>query len=120
MKSYRREKLTDSFLQALEVIVPSEMSDARLSDVKVHSVVLNKDMSHIKVLFSVEDEQADVKEIQSILNKASSFVRTQLSQSVSLGYTPSVSFVFDDTGKNMKRVGEILDKIAQDRDHSDS
>ena len=117
MKSYRREKLTDSFLQALEVIVPYEMSDSRLSGVKIDSVVLNKDMSHIKAFFSVDEEDADVKEIQSILNKAASFVRTQLAQSVSLGYTPTVSFVFDDTGIKMKRVGEILDNIAaQKRD----
>lgn len=119
MKGYRREKLRESFLQALEVIVPYEMSDSRLSGVKIDSVVLNKDMSHIKALFSVDEEEADVKEIQDILNKAASFVRTQLAQSVSLGYTPSVSFIFDETGSNMKRVGDILDKIAQNRDDSD-
>lgn len=118
MKSYRKEKLTDSILQALEVIVPYEMDDTRLNVVKILSVSLNKDLSHVKAFFTVDDEEADVKKIQSLLNKAASFVRTQLSQSISLGYTPSVSFVYDETGLSMKRVGDILDKIAQNRDES--
>ena len=114
MKNYRREKLTDSFLQALEVIVPSEMNDERLEAVKVNGCVLNKDMSHIKVFFSLDDSQSSSKEIQSILNKAAGFVRTQLAQSISLGYMPTVSFVFDEAGQSMKRVDEILNKLKRD------
>lgn len=114
MKNYRREKLTDSFLQALEIIVPSEMNDERLEGVKVSACVLNKDMSHIKVFFSLDDDQISSKEVQSILNKAAGFVRVQLAQSISLGYMPTVSFVFDDAGQSMKRVDEILNKLKRD------
>lgn len=116
MKNYRREKLTDALLQALEVIVPSEMDDERLEGIKVTTCALNKDMSHVKVFFSTDHtEKAQIKEIQSILNKASGFVRTALSQSISLGYTPTVSFLHDETGQSLRRVDAILDKIAQKR-----
>lgn len=117
MKTYRREKLTESILQALEVIVPHEMSDDRLLDVKIHAAVLNKDLSHVKAYFSLDESQEDPKQIQGILNKAASFIRNQLSESISFGYTPSVSFVYDDSCQSMKKVSEILDKISQEKNN---
>jgi ribosome-binding factor A len=118
MKNYRREKLTESIMQALEVIVPHEMSDNRLTDVKIHAVVLNKDMSHVKAYFSLDDSSEEPKKVQSLLNKAASFIRTQLAESITMGYTPSVSFVYDESCQSMRRVGDILDKISQNTSSS--
>ena len=70
---------------------------------------LNKDLSHVKVFFTCDDE-SDSSVIQDILNKASGFIRTNLSHNALVGDGSNLGKMDDDiaTGMNVTDAAHVI------------
>ena len=118
MGSYRTLKIADSIKNHVSIIVQGELADPRIDSVSILHVDLARDLSHAKVLFTTSDPEP--KFVETLLNKASSFIRTQLAQGLNLRYTPTLRFIFDAHFAELERVEQILERLRAKRAQDES
>ena len=118
MSSYRTLKIADSIKNHVMMIVEGELADPRIEGITILGVDLARDLSHAKIFFTTYDPEPKV--IESLLNKASGFIRSQLAQSLNLRYTPSLRFMFDSTFAELQRVENILERLRDKRATDDA
>ena len=91
------------------MLLKKEVNDPRLKDAVITDVITSRDLSSARVFFScAEDAQ---KEVGRLLQKASGFFRTRLSNVLDLRHTPSLSFIYDTAPNTGARIEDLLSKL---------
>lgn len=89
-------------------LISREVHDPRLGFATITEVKLTPDLRHARVFVSVigtpEQEEASLSAIQT----AGRFLRHELSQSMSLRFTPDLAFELDRSYQKADRVEELL------------
>ena len=109
--SIRRNRIEELIFEELETIIPLEMQDPRVVNCKVTRVQLSADMKSCKVFIVSLDTRENHKTLTSTLNHASSFIRSQISWSLSLKYTPNFKFIYDDEYERALKVNDCIKKL---------
>lgn len=108
MPNYRRERINDSVMQEVSMIV-REVKDPRVGMITVTGASVSGDLKYAKIFFSAFD--ADVKETLKGLKSASGFIRSQLAQRLNLRATPELTFVYDDSVSHGAQIASILHSL---------
>lgn len=108
MPNYRRERINDSVMQEVSMIV-REVKDPRVGMITVTGASVSGDLKYAKIYFSAFD--ADVKETLKGLKSASGFIRSQLAQRLNLRATPELTFVYDDSVSHGAQIASILHSL---------
>ena len=107
--TFRSERVNELIRRELVLLLKKGTKDPRLQSVVITDVIVTKDLTSAKVFFSVEE--ASQKIVGSLLNKAGGFFRSNLSKSLDLRLTPSLSFIYDTAPNTGAKIDDLLSQL---------
>ena len=107
----RVEKIGDLFRDEISKIIHKDVRDPRLTKmISVCEVKVARDLAFADIYIS--NFEADTKEKKEeliiSLNRASGFIRTQLSKKHKIRITPKLRFHYDDTYERVSRLESLI------------
>ncbi|MCA4264320.1 ribosome-binding factor A [Acinetobacter baumannii] len=118
----RLKRMADSVQRELSELIRQELKDPRLGGlVTISGVKVSPDLGYADVYVTVmgrelSDDQNEVahRETLDILNKASGFLRQELSRRIKTRITPRLRFHYDKTNAYGNYMFGLIEKAVQD------
>ncbi|EMI1251071.1 ribosome-binding factor A [Acinetobacter baumannii] len=118
----RLKRMADSVQRELSELIRQELKDPRLGGlVTISGVKVSPDLGYADVYVTVmgrelSDDQNEVahRETLDILNKASGFLRQELSRRIKTRITPRLRFHYDKTNAYGNYMFDLIEKAVQD------
>ena len=116
--SQRQMKVQEILRAALVEILQRGLTKEPILDnsmITITYVDVSPDLKHAKFIFLPFDEEKKDDFIKGF-KSANKRIRKEIAQRVQLEYTPSLSFVFDDTIKEIRKLDELFssNKVSND------
>jgi len=96
-------------------ILERRMKDPRLGLVTITAVEVSADLKHAQVFVSSPGGSEESGKKVRVLERAASFIRTELAKSMELRYVPELRFLVDVSSERAARVNELLNLVARQR-----
>jgi ribosome-binding factor A len=106
----RPQKVADLIQRELSDLLRREVRDPRVGMVTITSVDVSPDLSHAKIFFTMLNQE-HLKETTQGLQRAASFLRSQLSKRMSMYTTPELRFVYDESVERGDRLSQLIDSV---------
>jgi len=106
----RPQKVADLIQRELSDLLRREVRDPRVGMVTLTSVDVSPDLSHAKVFFTTLKKE-HLEETTKGLQRAASFLRSQLSRRMSMYTTPELRFVYDESVERGDRLSQLIDSV---------
>lgn len=116
----RPERMAETLREEISEIVGYELEDPRLDSVTVTDVRVSPDLRDANVFVLVEGDEDAKMSALTALDKASNFVRRQVALNLDLHHAPNLHFARDTVEENAARVENILDRISDDQENTES
>ena len=110
MSKGRPRKVADLIQRELSGLIRLEVRDPRVGMVTITSVDVSPDLSHAKVFFTILDSQ-QIKDTTQGLQRAASFLRSQLAKRMSMYTTPELRFVYDESVERGDHLSRLIDSV---------
>lgn len=111
MSNLKLKRIASSISREISAILNEEARNEVLKMVSITDVTVDADLTFAKVYFMT---RLDDKEfVESELNEASGFIRTELAHRLDLRSTPELKFVYDKSLDYGERIESIIDKINE-------
>ena len=104
------KKVEVKIQRILSELISIKVSDPRLQNVIISEVQVNKDISTAKVYFLLLNKQNNTKQIELILNKATGFLKKEMSYQLAIKKLPNLIFVYDTKEQDALRMNKLIDK----------
>jgi ribosome-binding factor A len=115
-KEYSRTaRVADHLQRELAGLIQREVRDPRVGMVSITGVDVSRDLRHAKVHYTaldVEGADKDAGELTAVLNKATGFLRSQLSRDSSMRSVPQLRFYFDASVGRGRYMEDLIGKAA--------
>ena len=111
MSRGRPRKVADLIQRELAELIRLELRDPRVGMVTITSVDVSPDLSHAKIFFTLLDKE-HLKETTQGLQRAASFLRSQLSKRMSMYTTPELRFVYDESVERGDHLSQLIDSVV--------
>ncbi len=108
------ERLNHAFQEEISMILMTEIKDEDIKFVTITGVDITSDLSFAKVYFTVLDDTKKTSTLEA-LNKASSFIRGELSKRVEIRHTPELKFIYDTSIEYGNHIEKIIEKINEEK-----
>lgn len=96
-----------------------QSNDPRFSQVTITDVSVNRDTTRAEVFFSIIGTAEEIAEVETALNGASGWIRTQLAPSLRLRNLPQLVFVYDPSLAHGARIEALLQELHEDDPEND-
>lgn len=110
--SLKIEKLNDQFVEEISAIIQTEVKDNDISFVTITGCDITSDLSFCKVYFTVLDDTKKDTTLKA-LNRASSFIRGQISKRIEIRHTPELKFIYDESVLYGNKIENIIKEIHE-------
>ena len=119
MANYARtDRVAQQMQREVAELIRLEINDPRVRLVTITGVEVAGDYSHAKIFFTRLDGKHE--EAQEGLDRASGFLRSQLSRSLKLRIMPQLHFVYDASVERGSHLSQLIDQaVASDKHRSD-
>lgn len=108
----RADRVAEMIQRKLSQIIQLEIKDPRVPQfVTISAVNVSPDLGHAKVYFTILN--GDIGLTASILNAASSYLRTALARTIKLRIVPQLFFVYDQSIEYGKHLSRLIDDANQ-------
>ena len=122
MSGQRLKRMADTVQRELSELIHLELKDPRLGGlVTISAVKVSPDLGYADVYVTVmgrelEDDQSEDahKDSLDVLNKASGFLRQELSRRIKTRITPRLRFHYDKTNAYGNYMFGLIEKAVQD------
>ena len=114
MDERRRHRISSDIQMALDEILTREVSDRRLSLVRITRVKLARDGSHATVFYEVTGTEDERLETQQAMNSARGFLRSRLASHVRIRTVPVLSLVLDRSGEEGDKTLNLMRELRSD------
>ena len=104
------KKVEAKIQRILSELISIKVSDPRLKNVIISEVNVNKDISTAKVYFLLLNKQNKTKQIELILNKATGFLKKEMSTQLNLKKLPNLIFIYDTKEQDALHMNKLIDK----------
>ncbi len=118
MTSRRLLKAAEAIREVVASSILTELRDPRVRDVTVIGVEVSPDMREAKVLVSVMGDDTHQRLSLRGLQNAAGFLQSRIADRIETRYTPKLQFVLDKGVQHSLLVGEILQKIRDEKRES--
>ncbi|MDD4977712.1 MAG: 30S ribosome-binding factor RbfA [Gallionella sp.] len=120
MANYARtDRVGQQMQREVAELIRLEINDPRVRLVTITGVEVAGDYSHAKIFFTRLDGKH--AEAQEGLDRASGFLRKQLSRSLKLRIMPQLHFVYDASVERGSTLSQLIDQaVASDKNLPDS
>ena len=112
MSRGRPQKIADLMQRELSGLLQREVRDPRVGMVTITSVDVSPDLSHAKVFFTILDK-AKKDDTTKGLQRAASFLRSQMARRMSMYTTPELRFVYDESVERGDRLSRLIDSVIE-------
>lgn len=124
----RLQRLADQIQRELAVLIRDEINDPRLTGlVTISNVKISPDLGYADIYVTVmETERDDAmakdfhEESLQVLNKASGFLRAELSHILRTRTTPRLRFHYDEVTANTNYMLNLISKAVQKTEDDDN
>lgn len=107
------ERLNHVIQEEISKILMMEVKDEDIKFVTITGVDTTNDLSFAKIYYTVLNKDK-LKESQEALEKASSFIRTKLANSIEIRHTPELKFIYDTSIAYGEHIDELIEKIKEE------
>ena len=114
MTADRMRRVDEAMREVLSGVITSELKDPRVGFVTVTSVDTAPDLRHARVYVSVLGTDSVRRRSLDGLRSAHGFLQRRVADELHLKHTPTLDFVYDDTLDRAVRIGELLEREAED------
>lgn len=114
MSNVKIARFNHAFIREISEILNTEIKDDDIHFVTITDCDITNDLSYAKVYFTVLDEQKKESTLKA-LNKASSFIRGELSKRIDIRHTPELKFLYDTSIEYGNKIEEIIEEINQEK-----
>ena len=104
------KKVEVKIQRILSELFSSKISDPRLKNVIISEVRVTRDISTAKVYFLILNNQNKTKQIESILGKATGFLKKEMSARLNLKKLPDLIFIYDTKEQDALYMNKLIDK----------
>ena len=112
----RARRVADQMQRELSELIRLEIKDPRVGMLTITEVEVTRDMDHAKVFFTTLGGNPEHDACLEGLQRASGFLRTQLSQRMQLRQVPKLSFVYDHSVERGVQLSQLIESaVAEDR-----
>lgn len=122
-RSYdRTERVSQQIHEILALLILTELQDPRTQDVQISGVEVTQDMRQARVFFLLlnSEDEREIELAGAGLNRACGFLRRALGERMTIKHTPELSFEYDVSVKNARRIEELLEEVNnEDRPEND-
>lgn len=117
-ESNRPRRVAELIKRELALIIPRELEHPLAPRITLTHAEAPRDMSSVKIYFTLLDGAAAAKEAAKALNQAAGFLRHALRERVVLRAIPELRFQYDESVDRGARLTSLIDKaIAEDQKH---
>lgn len=124
----RLQRLADQIQRELAVLIRDEVNDPRLTGfVTISSVKISPDLGYADIYVTIMEKSMDDAmskdyhtESLEVLNKASGFLRTQLSHILKTRITPRLRFHYDEVTANGNYMMNLISQAVKSSDENDT
>lgn len=116
MTSRRLLKAAEAIREVVASSILTEIRDPRVKDVTVIGVEVSPDMREAKVSVSVMGDEKQQNLTLRGLENSAGFLQSKIAKRIESRYTPRLQFQLNKGIQNAMVVGELLEKIRQERD----
>jgi len=114
----RARRVADQIQRELPELIRQEVKDPRVGMLTITDVEVNRDMELAKVYFTTLGGEAEHAACLTGLQRASGFLRSQLSQRMQLRVVPKLTFVYDRSVERGMQLSQLIDTaVAEDAKH---
>ena len=114
----RTQRVADYLQRELAVKIQQELRDPRLGMISLTSVDVSRDLGYAKIYYTqldVDTEEA-ARDTTAVLNRASGFLRSQLSRDATMRSVPNLTFRFDSSVAHGRAMEALISEAkARDR-----
>ena len=114
MSSVKQKRLEGIIRKNISDIIQFEVKDADVGFVTITDVEVSNDHSYAKVYCTFLGKNARAQAGLKALNRAKGFIRSALSQRLSIRRTPELIFVIDETEEHGRHIDAIIRQIHKD------
>lgn len=116
LSSRRQLKAAEAIREVVATSILTDLRDPRVRDVTVLGVEVTADMREAKVSVSVMGDEAQQALSLRGLQNSAGFLQAKIADRIDTRYIPKLRFVLDQGMKNVAAVGEILNRIRQEKE----
>ena len=114
MSSVKQKRLEGIIRKNISDIIQFEVKDADVGFVTITDVEVSNDHSYAKVYCTFLGKNARAQAGLRALNRAKGFIRSALSQRLSIRRTPELTFVLDTTEEHGRHIDEIIASLHEE------
>ena len=104
--STRLFKVQDLLHKEIAMLIHKNIQNPEIKSVTISGVKVSKDLKYSEIYFTTLDK--NYQKIESELNKASGFMRNQLSKKIHLKRLPTLRFTYDSTIENSQKIEDLI------------
>ncbi len=116
MSSRRQLKAAEAIREVVAMSILTDIRDPRVKDVTVLGVEVTADMREAKVSVSVMGDETQQNLSLRGLQNSAGFLQAKIADRIETRYIPKLRFVLDQGVKNVLAVGEILERIREEKE----
>jgi ribosome-binding factor A len=116
VSSRRQLKAAEAIREVVAMSILTDIRDPRVKDVTVLGVEVTADMREAKVSVSVMGDPNQQNLSLRGLQNAAGFLQAKIADRIETRYIPKLRFVLDQGTKNVLAVGEILERIREEKE----
>ena len=113
MASKRSSRVNEQVKREIAEILRSEVKDPRVGMVIVTATKVAPDLANAQVFVAITGDDDEKKETLAGLNAAAPFIRSQLSQRMSVRKVPMLRFIRDDSIEYGTRIEQLLSQVRE-------
>ncbi len=110
----RADRIGERIQAELARLIRENLRDPRVGFVTLTGVEVSGDLRHAKIFISVLGD--GLEDTLHALEHATPFLKRELGRTAGLKYTPTLRFLEDRSIRGARRIEDLLDEIADDRD----
>lgn len=110
----RSARVAEVIQREVAYIMQQGMNDPRAAAVTITHAKVTRDMSSARIYFIMQGDEHEVNETEKVLNKASGFIRHELTGRVDLRHIPKLVFIFDQSIERGIRIGKLIEDVMKE------
>ena len=108
--SIKVERISEALIEEISYILANEVKNSDINFVTITDVKVSNDLSYAKVYYTVLDDSKKETTAKA-LKEASGFIRHELRERVEIRQIPELTFVYDDSINEAKKIENIIEKL---------
>lgn len=110
----RPRRIAELIKRELATLIPRELDDPRTHFVTLTFAEMARDLSSVRVYFTLPGGTADAKAVATALNRAGGFLRHALAERIALRVVPAIRFYYDESVERGARISSLIERAVNE------